>query len=208
MAEECKDYLTSYVLDHDIVPRLSLESLENLRNDMLDMIARLKVTKFQATHAKPQVDKDALLHRQDSIPPSKFQEQLDKFREKRDEAMTRRQVRSIPLCPPGKIVQLVKTSDDAPPAGCCSASSTAEVDESLYAARWAHVDDFTEIIISPHFLDDHSSPNVLRELERTAQVFDLSSPYTFEDQQVSSTTNDPSRGQAFATSPWRRNKEE
>jgi hypothetical protein len=97
--------------------------------------------------------------------------------------MTRRKVRSIPLYPPGKIVQLVKISNDAPPAGCCSASTAAEEDESPYAARWAHVDDFSEIIISSHFLDDHSSANVLRELERTAQVFGLSSPYTFDDAQ-------------------------
>lgn len=178
MAEDCKDYVTSYVLDHDIVPRMSLISLENLRNDMLDVIARLKVTKFQATHASQDIDKDALLHREDSIPPSKFKEQLDEFRERRVEAMTLRDVRTIPLYPPGNIVQLVKTADDELPTGCCFSSSSAVVEHvSPYAARWAHVEDFTEILISSHFLDDHSSPNVLRELERTAEVFGLSSPF-------------------------------
>lgn len=197
MAEDCKEYLTSYVLDHDIVPRMSLGSLENLRNDMLDMIARLKVTKFQATHANPQVDKDMLLHREDSIPPSKFKEQLDVFREQRDEAMTLRDVRSIPLYPPGKIVQLVKTADDKPPAGCCSSSAVEEQD-TPYAARWAHVEDFSEIIISSHFLDDHSSSNVLRELERTAEVFGLSSPYTFQEDALST------ENQKHPSGPFRR----
>ena len=94
-----------------------------------------------------------------------------------------RDVRAIPLCPPGKIVQLVKTTADEPPAGCCSFGATAaDSDEQSapYAARWAHVTDFAEIIISSHFLDDHSSPNVLRELEGMAEVFGLSSPYDIQ----------------------------
>lgn len=181
MADECKDYLTSYVLDHDIVPRMSLTSLENLRNDMLDVIASLKVTKHQATNASQDVGTELLLHRQNSIPASKFKEQLDEFREQRDEARTIRDVRSIPLCPPGKIVQLVKTTATEPPAGCCSfgaiAAAGSDEQSAPYAARWAHMTDFEEIIISSHFLDDHSSPNVLRELERMAEVFGLSSPY-------------------------------
>jgi hypothetical protein len=121
-----------------------------------------------------------LLHRQNSIPSSKFKEQLEKFREQREEARTIRDVRSISLCPPGKIVQLVKTSADEPPAGCCNfraAAAGSDVQSAPYAARWAYVTDFAEIIISSHFLDDHSSPNVLRELEGMAEVFGLSSPY-------------------------------
>lgn len=175
MAEECKDYLTSYVLDHDIVPRMSVGSLENLRNGMLDKLARLKVTKFQATHAKPEVGQDMLLHRQDSIPPSKFKEHLDEFLERREEVIALRDVRTVPLYPPGKLLQLVKTTaDDTPPTGCCS--SAAAVQDTPYMARWAHVQDLSEIILSSHFLDDHSTVNVLREIERTAGVFGLSGP--------------------------------
>lgn len=187
MAQDCKEWVTSYVLDDDIVPRISMVALENFRNDMLDMIARLKVTKFQATHAKPQVDKDMLLHRQDSTPPSAFKERLDEFRQQREEAMTLRDVRTRPLYIPGKIVHLVPvaTPDDVS-SGCCCASSSA-VDEDMgtpYAARWGHVDDFGEIIISSHFLDDHSSANVLGELERTASVFGLSSPFTVDENET------------------------
>jgi sn1-specific diacylglycerol lipase len=189
MAEECKDYLTSYVLDHDIVPRMSVGSLENLRKGMLDMLARLKVTKFQATHAGPQVDQNMLLHRQDSIPPSKFKEQLDEFLERREEVIALRDVRTVPLYPPGKLVQLVKTADDTPPTGCCS-SAAVEVQDTPYMARWAHVEDLSEIILSSHFLDDHSTVNVLREIERTAGVFGLSGP-TFTVQQEDTTESRP-----------------
>jgi len=204
MAESCKDYLTSYVLDHDIVPRISVESLENLRDDMLDMIARLKVTKYQATHAKPQVDKDSLLHREESIPPSNFKEQLNEFRERLEEAKSNRYLRNIPLYPPGKIVQLVKTADDEPRAGCCCSSTATEQQDVPYAARWAQAHDFKEIIISSHFLDDHSSTNVLRELERTAEVFGLSSPYTIEEEVPPSSGFHPRR--AFAASLFWRSK--
>lgn len=195
MAEDCKDYLTSYVLDHDIVPRMSLISLENLRNDMLDVIASLKVTKFQASHASQDVEKDALLHREDSVPPSKFKQQLDVFRAARDEAITLRDIRTIPLYPPGKIVQLVKTAASEPPAGCCGSTSASEEQQSShYAARWADVQDLTEIIISSHFLDDHSSPNVLRELERTAEVFGLSSPFNIQVEDVATKKHSPRMG--------------
>lgn len=195
MAEDCKDYLTSYVLDHDIVPRMSLISLENLRNDMLDVIASLKVTKFQASHASQDVEKDALLHREDSVPPSKFKQQLDVFRAARDEAITLRDIRTIPLYPPGKIVQLVKTAASEPPAGCCGSTSASEEQQSShYAARWADVEDLTEIIISSHFLDDHSSPNVLRELERTAEVFGLSSPFNIQVEDVATKKHSPRMG--------------
>lgn len=207
MAESCKDFTTSYVLDHDIVPRISFDSLENLRHDMLDMIARLKVTKLEANRAKPNVDKDTLLHRQDSTPPSKFQEQLDEFQEQINDAKTDRYLRSIPLFPPGKIIQLVKTADDEPPAACCCSSSAAidEKNNTPYAARWAQADDFKEITISSHFLDDHSTINVMRELERTASVFGLSSPYTV-DEEMASTHFHPRR--AFAATLFRPRQKE
>lgn len=190
----------------DIVPRMSLDSLENLRDDMLDMIARLKVTKYEATRAKPQVDRDVLLHRQESTPPSPFKEQLDEFRKRLEDAKTERYMRSIPLYPPGKIVHLVKTSSDDATASscCCSVGATNDVEESAYAARWAQSVDFKEIVISSHFLDDHSSVNVMRELERIAKVFELPPPYTLEVDEPTVQQFHPRR--AFATSLWRRSK--
>ena len=204
MAESCKEYLTSYVLDHDIVPRISMDSLENLRNDMLDMIARLKVTKLEANRANQNVDKDTLLHRQNSTPPSDFKKQLDKFHERLHEAKGDRYVRSTQLFPPGRIVQLVKTAEEEPQSACCCSRPTVDEDQNTpYAARWAQAHDFKEILISPHFLNDHSTVNVMRELERTAEVFGLSSPYTIDE--VSPTHFHPRR--AFAASLFRRNKE-
>jgi sn1-specific diacylglycerol lipase len=47
MATACQDWCTSFVLDSDIVPRLSVESMEVLRDEILDLIARIKVNKVE-----------------------------------------------------------------------------------------------------------------------------------------------------------------
>eukprot|EP00535_Pseudo-nitzschia_heimii_P007734 CAMPEP_0197189550 /NCGR_PEP_ID=MMETSP1423-20130617/19959_1 /TAXON_ID=476441 /ORGANISM="Pseudo-nitzschia heimii, Strain UNC1101" /LENGTH=1052 /DNA_ID=CAMNT_0042641691 /DNA_START=139 /DNA_END=3297 /DNA_ORIENTATION=- len=47
MATGCKDFLTSFVLDNDIVPRLSVSCLEDLRDQVLELIGRIKVSKHQ-----------------------------------------------------------------------------------------------------------------------------------------------------------------
>ena len=46
-ATESKDYACSYVLHNDIVPRLSYDSLDSLRNDLVEIIARIKVPKHK-----------------------------------------------------------------------------------------------------------------------------------------------------------------
>jgi sn1-specific diacylglycerol lipase len=42
-ARASADYTTSFILGSDIVPRLSIESMEHLRNETLEIISRLKV---------------------------------------------------------------------------------------------------------------------------------------------------------------------
>lgn len=56
-----KDFITSVVVDSDIVPRLSLSSMEALRNDLLEMIARARIPKheiFYRNFFHTQGDKD------------------------------------------------------------------------------------------------------------------------------------------------------
>jgi sn1-specific diacylglycerol lipase len=81
-----QDFITSFVLDADIVPRLSFHSLENLRDDMLDLIARIKVPKYRImaglSKAKTFAESNAeTLHKSASIRPSPFSRQLEKFKE-------------------------------------------------------------------------------------------------------------------------------
>lgn len=81
-----QDFITSFVLDADIVPRLSYHSLEKLRSDMLDLIARIKVPKYQimagVSKAKTFAESNAeTLHKSASIHPSTFSRNLEKFKE-------------------------------------------------------------------------------------------------------------------------------
>mmetsp|Transcript_15617 Transcript_15617/g.18037 ORF Transcript_15617/g.18037 Transcript_15617/m.18037 type:complete len:1166 (+) Transcript_15617:285-3782(+) len=43
----CNSWMTTFVLDNDIVPRLSVLSLEDLRDEVLELIGRIKVPKYK-----------------------------------------------------------------------------------------------------------------------------------------------------------------
>lgn len=47
MATGCKNFATTFVLDSDIVPRLSVLALEGLRDEVLELIGRIKVPKHE-----------------------------------------------------------------------------------------------------------------------------------------------------------------
>lgn len=47
MATICKDWVHTFVLDSDIVPRLSVDSLEHLRDETLKLIGQIKVPKYK-----------------------------------------------------------------------------------------------------------------------------------------------------------------
>lgn len=47
MATRCNEWTTACVLDSDIVPRLSVDSIRNLRDEVLDIVGRIKVPKYE-----------------------------------------------------------------------------------------------------------------------------------------------------------------
>jgi hypothetical protein len=51
LATQCESWTTTFVLDSDIVPRLSVSALEDLRNDILKLVGRLKVPKYQVVQS-------------------------------------------------------------------------------------------------------------------------------------------------------------
>lgn len=181
LAESSKDFLTSYILDADIVPRLSQESMENLRDDVLEMIARIKVTKRHAVIAsrgRGEESIDDLLYAKKSIPPSKFLDELTEFRKRYADRKEGRTMANVRLVPPGNLVHMVKTGFTTKAKHpCCGYGSNAA--HNAYKARWIEASDLNEIIISAHLLDDHNPLNVLEELENIAkEEYDLSPPFT------------------------------
>jgi sn1-specific diacylglycerol lipase len=156
-----QDYIVSYVYGADLVPRLSVSSLESFRDDVLEMIARSKVPKFKVLHPNPleraKEDKK-LAHRRTSIPESSFLDQLKEFWAYHRDRKSERGDRSVQLFVPGRrIVHMMhanglKISDGVPTT----------------TAIWAKREDFLEIQLSSSLVADHDPGTVTRALETLA----------------------------------------
>jgi hypothetical protein len=199
LADECSEWTTSYILDTDIIPRVSVESFEALRDETLEMIARIKIPKYKVFRYRGQKDGEGMsldeflaysvVHNKEDIEESKFVEQLREFREFQTSLKAKHHTRYVSLFPPGKIIQLfgsetlaekIERSEErkaSSPAAPPPAVVT-EIIENPYTARWAEKTDFREVILSSHFLSDHKTANVKAELHALAKRFDLQQPYS------------------------------
>ncbi|GAX19394.1 sn1-specific diacylglycerol lipase [Fistulifera solaris] len=187
LATGCSEWCDSFFVDSDIVPRLSLESMDKLRDDMLEGIGRLKVPKihvarravghygllacgdfcyrfFSDEHALQ--DTAELLHEPENVPDSAFQDQLSRFKLMQAERKRSRGViRSTKLYPPGRMIHLAKIGEKrsclhgcARCLTCCSTSFGSE-----YVPVWVRNDELHEIVVSPTMGTDHF-PNRLRKI--------------------------------------------
>ena len=199
MATQCKEWCTSCVLDSDLVPRLSVDAMERLRDEVLELIGRIKVPKIEVArrfvHSSLWVwgirlsseheleDAEALmksiediLHDPDEVPDSEFQQQLARFKAIQEERRRQRgTTRAIQLYPPGRILHLAKTGEArsiaAGLAKCLTCCTTNM--GSRYVPVWINNDDLNEIVVSPTMATDHF-PNRMRAiLEETAENFGL-----------------------------------
>jgi len=175
-----QDFITSYALDVDIVPRLSLHSMECLRDDVLRMIARIKVPKHEAFRdsrglvlaAKDEKQSvsinslTAVAHSKGDIPDSSFYEQVYKFMQRQRNLKMQRELEDVKLFPPGRIVHLVEN--------CLHGGETSYLDffrphETRYTPVWANASDFSEIQVSRTLLDDHHPDKYLLHLNNIAE---------------------------------------
>jgi sn1-specific diacylglycerol lipase len=198
MAITCQEWCSSFVLDSDLVPRLSVDAMEHLRDEVLGLIGRIKVPKIEVArtvmngsgilgcgmcidreledqeHAMQNIDD--LLFSDDEIPDSNYRRQLDRFNAIQEERrLTRGTTRLVKLFPPGRMVHLVKTGEErscfhglAKCLTCCTTNSGFE-----YTPMWVDNDDFNEIIVSPTMGADHFPNRVACMLERVASDFNL-----------------------------------
>ena len=51
LAEDCKEWIISIVRHDDLVPRITQPNLESLRDEFLDVLARIKVPKVRSSAA-------------------------------------------------------------------------------------------------------------------------------------------------------------
>lgn len=194
LAEECSSWLTSYVLDADVIPRLAIRQFEVLRDGVLGMICRIKVPKCDVFSLEKSSSKDRaeladarkrILYDEDEVPDSEFKRQLEKFFCFQDELKQKSETSGhyIDLFPPGKIIQLFRTRNQGRRAFSrfLSVSSSEGTDtrgnETSYVARWIQRTDLHQIILSSHMINDHEPGNMRRKIQDFAEtVFELRSP--------------------------------
>lgn len=168
-----QDYITSYVLAFDIVPRLSRTSLEYLRDDVLAMISRTAVPKYRilgpAVESSRDVGSTSLFHSRDSCPDSVFRTQLAEFNAYQRTLKAEAGEEGIVLCIPGRrILHLVRTQQNDSILSNFSANLSPK-----HTPVWASSDDFKEIQVAKSLLADHDPLTVSTELQLLANAFEV-----------------------------------
>jgi len=174
--------------------------MERLRDEVLDLIGRIKVPKMEVARrfvhtsalwnlrlcqGQELEDKEALmetmqeiLYEPDQVPDSDYQQQLAHFKtiqEQRREA--RGTSRSLQLYPPGRILHLAKTGEArscvaglAKIVTCCTTNMGSQ-----YVPMWIDNDDLNEIVVSPTMGTDHFPTRIRAILEEVAKDFGVMS---------------------------------
>jgi hypothetical protein len=177
------------VLDADIVSRLSIESFEDLRDSVLEMICRIKIPKYKVlTYSrKGSNEREALtrdnasaLHEKDEMKESTFKQQVVQFYEFQAGLKEKNKSKYIKLCPPGRIIQLFQTQEGKSTLRLLSQGKSEQSSgrANQYTARWAERRDLQKVLISPHLLADHDPINVKNKLQDLALNFGLTPPYS------------------------------
>nr|XP_021507452.1 sn1-specific diacylglycerol lipase beta isoform X1 [Meriones unguiculatus] len=172
-ATQCfwQDFADTLLLDKDVIPRLSVTNMEDLKRRLLRVIANSNKPKYkillhgcwyglfggspdnfpteleegtQGALTQPLLGEQSLLTRC-SPGYSSSDSPLDS------------PTKYPPLYPPGRIIHLEEEGGSGR-LGCCSAAR--------YRARWAHEADFSKILIGPKMLTDHMPDILTRALDR------------------------------------------
>ena len=166
LANGCHDWCSTFVLDSDLVPRLSIHAMEHLRDEVLELIGRVKVNKAEVMRSFVQrgflnscrdgnLEEDGgileeILERilsPDVQNDSPYQRQLQRFRMAQEERRSHRGlVRSTMLYPPGRVVHFMKTGEErscmhgiAKCVTCCTTNAG-----STYSPIYVKNDDLNE----------------------------------------------------------------
>lgn len=191
LAIRCKDFITSYVLSTDLVPRISARTVTLLRDEVLRAIARIKVPKRQLVEVHRSQKKinelpcgiSDLLYDGDKVPDSEFKRQLDRFNKlQEDRYVNRAEDTKIPLYPPGRFVHLVKTKSKdegrvllqgrfmmSDVFNCVTCDRFAPQDQ--FAPRWADMEDFDSIVVASTLVSDHMIEVNDYALRQVAEAF-------------------------------------
>ncbi|GAB1290439.1 Diacylglycerol lipase-beta [Apodemus speciosus] len=165
--EYSKDFVVSLILGMDVIPRLSVTNMEDLKRRILRVIANCnkpkRVSLCSTGCPGPHSVEDSLELRDQPAPTSRvlglkatfgFSEIVSGYCSS-DSPLDSPKYPT--LYPPGRIIHLEEEGGSGR-FGCCSAAQ--------YRARWAQEAEFSKILIGPKMLTDHMPDIVIRALDR------------------------------------------
>ncbi|XP_043958350.1 diacylglycerol lipase-beta [Gambusia affinis] len=170
LAEYSKDFVVSVVLGKDLVPRLSIPNMEDLKRRILKIVANCNKPKYR-------ILLQGCWYELFGGDPDDFPTEMDSRREEQlsqpllgEESLLIRHSSSyqslasddspahtaahLPLFPPGRILYI---TEDGPSRRSCFS-------QVRYRADWSSEAAFRSILISPRMLVDHMPDAVLRAL--------------------------------------------
>ena len=191
-----QDFITTYIRGFDIVPRMGISQFVNLRDDVITMIARIKVPKHQIFAIRPSVvsQGEAVLNGEENddvglncsmfcarnnIPDCEFVRQIAKFESRTRERELEEGFAGKLTIPGKKIVHMLTTSSESvlqKKKRCLARCLCGEVDQpdgDEYSAIYAELDDFEEVAVVRSFFNDHNPRLVLLALQGLARSFGL-----------------------------------
>lgn len=157
-----QSFISTFILDSDMVPRMSLHSVEALRCEVLQAIAKIRVPKHKLRISND----DALMYDNASIPDSLFARQLDALKEHREKKLSHRDQVQLVL-PGARIIHLVKEYTDE----SVRHQHQVKRERPVYTPVWAVPADFEEISIRRSLFINHTPAKVLSEFERACESF-------------------------------------
>jgi len=159
LSEYCAEFITSFVRHDDLVPRLSYHNFETLRDEFLNVLARIKVPKIQLFwHLREtpyserfvSVNNAKVLRPLENIPSNtSFSEQVERLRAERAKK-NMSGINRVQLFIPGKIVHLVDTSGNG-----------------NYIPYWAPKEEFNQLEISKRMYADHDIHSLVDIIRNT-----------------------------------------
>ncbi|KAG7360232.1 lipase class 3 [Nitzschia inconspicua] len=204
LAEAVSDYIYSFSIDDDIIARMSIDTFEELRDSVLEMICRVKIPKYQVRAQARKFDLSTVdgvtksieetLYDRDNVRNSRFKDQVEEFWKFQTDLKATGI--SVKLCPPGSIVHFFRTRSNRrivwKREGFWNSQSSLDPDElgkqrqdqksRLYTPRWAKRNDFERIEISSHMLLDHDPIGVKLKIQKVArEQFALQDPFLWDE---------------------------
>lgn len=166
--EYSKTFIVSLVLGKDVIPRLSVTNLEDLKRRILRVIAHCNKPKYKILlrgcwyelfGGSPE-DLPTELDGGDLTQPLLGEHSLlvhgSPAYSFSSESPLESPTKYPPLYPPGRIIHL----EEEGTSGSCSCSPAAR-----YTVRWAHESEFSRILIGPKMLTDHMPDILMRVLD-------------------------------------------